>query len=187
MRVNFLTQRCTKIWARPVLVLAALTMLVGSAYAADEAKPKRKPKAEAAAPAAAALESAPSPLSAEQLALAERVYRGVMPCELGAQVEITAHASAPGYFDLRHGKHSYRVAPVPTSTGTLRMEDARGEIVWLQLLNKSMLMNRKLGQRVADECQSPAQVTAAQALKDNPPPNMFEQKPDTAPATAPKQ
>ena len=40
--------------------------------------------------------------------------------------------------------------------------------VWLQLANKSMLMNQKLGKRLADECMSPVQVVVAEALKKNP-------------------
>jgi hypothetical protein len=42
--------------------------------------------------------------------------------------------------------------PVPTNTGALRLEGKASGLVWLQLPTKSMLMNNKLGQRMADEC-----------------------------------
>jgi hypothetical protein len=37
-----------------------------------------------------------------------------------------------------------------------------------------MLMSQKLGQRLADECQSPQQVTYGEALKKNPLPSLLE-------------
>ena len=54
--------------------------------------------------------------------------------------------------------------------------------MWLQLGNKSMLMSQKLGQRLADECQSPDQVTFAEDLKKNPPENPVECAAGTRPA-----
>ena len=62
----------------------------------------------------------------------------------------------------------YRMFPVATSTGAIRLEDQKAGAVWLQLGNKSMLMNQKLGQRLADECMSPQQVAVAESLKLNP-------------------
>jgi hypothetical protein len=49
--------------------------------------------------------------------------------------------------------------------------------MWLQLGNKSMLMSQKLGQRLADECQSPQQITVADDLKRNPRPSILEPMP----------
>ena len=46
--------------------------------------------------------------------------------------------------------------------------------MWLQLGNKSMLMNQKQGLRLADECQAPQQVTVAEEMKKNPPKSLFE-------------
>jgi hypothetical protein len=37
-----------------------------------------------------------------------------------------------------------------------------------------MLMSQKLGQRLADECQSQAQLTYAETLKKNPLPSILE-------------
>lgn len=113
-------------------------------------------------------------LGAAELAIAERVHVGALPCELGHTVQLTADAERPGYFDLQMAKTRYRLVPVPTSTGAIRLEDAKAGAVWLQLANKSMLMNHKLGQRMADECKSPQQVAVAEQFKLQPPPSVLD-------------
>jgi hypothetical protein len=59
--------------------------------------------------------------------------------------------------------------PVTTSTGAIRLEDEKAGAVWLQLANKSMLMDQKNGRRLADECAHPDQVAVANDMKVNPP------------------
>lgn len=131
---------------------------------------------------AAGIAAAEAALTPAELAIAERVHVGTLPCELGASVSVTADPKSPGYFDVQAKTARYRMFPVATSTGAIRLEDQRAGAVWLQLGNKSMLMNQKLGQRLADECQSPAQVALAQSLRNNPAPNLLDAVP--APATA---
>jgi len=123
--------------------------------------------------AAAAL-SAPSP---DAQALAERVYVGEMACELGASVRVAADAQAPGSFHLEGKGFKYHMTPVATSTGAVRLEDQKAGAVWLQIGNKSMLMDQKRGQRLADECKSPEQVAVAEAMKKAPPQNLLETPP----------
>ena len=69
------------------------------------------------------------------------------------------------------------MSPVVTSTGAIRLEDQKGGAVWLQIGNKSMLMNQRLGQRLADECMSPQQMIVAEAIKKSPPVSVFEPLP----------
>jgi len=162
------------------------------------AKAAAKPKAQSASRTeikstatnvAAGIAAAEAALTPAELAIAERVHVGTLPCELGATVTLTPDPKSPGYFDVQTKTVRYRMFPVTTSTGAIRLEDQRNGAVWLQLGNKSMLMNQKLGQRLADECQSPAQVALAQSLKANPAPNLLEPLPaptSTAPVrTAP--
>lgn len=104
----------------------------------------------------------------DQLAIAERVHVGQMPCELGASVTVSADPKAPGYFHMQGKNFRYRMAPVVSATGTIRLEDPKAGAVWLQMASKSMLMNQKQGTRLADECVSPAQLALAQAAKDQP-------------------
>lgn len=128
---------------------------------------------------AAGIEAAEAALTPAELAIAARVQVGLMPCELGASVTLVQDAKVPGYFDM-HGKNfTFRMFPVVTSTGAIRLEDRKAGAVWLQLANKSMLMNQKLGIRMADECMSPAQMVVAEQMKVTPPPSLLD-----APSTA---
>ncbi|WP_092131727.1 hypothetical protein [Polaromonas sp. YR568] len=130
---------------------------------------------------AAGIEAAEAALSPAELAIAERVHVGNLPCELGASVNLTADAKNPGYFDIQGKNFKYRMFPVATTTGAVRLEDQKAGAVWLQLGNKSMLMNQKLGIRLADECVSPTQHAFAEAMKLNPPASVLD-KPAAAAA-----
>jgi len=113
-------------------------------------------------------------VSTEELAIAQRVHQGHLPCELGTSIRVEHDATQPGHFNV-HGKgFRYRMRPVPTSTGAIRLEDAKAGAVWLQLANKSMLMDQKKGRRVADECAHPEQLAYAERMKTNPPPKLFD-------------
>ena len=104
-------------------------------------------------------------LSDADLELAKRVFVGVIPCELGANVTITPSEKRPGFFQVQTKTAKFRMHPVESRTGAIRLEDPRAGAMWLQLGNKSMLMSQKLGQRLADECMAPDQVVMAAMLK----------------------
>jgi hypothetical protein len=113
-------------------------------------------------------------LTDADLQVAQRVYTGTIKCELGASVNLQADEKKPGFFILTHdGKH-YRMHPVESRTGAIRLEDPGAGAMWLQLGNKSMLMSQKLGQRLADDCQAAKQVEVAEDMKKNPPKSLFE-------------
>ena len=63
---------------------------------------------------------------------------------------------------------------MPTTTGVIRLEDAKAGAVWLQLANKSMLMDQKKGRRLADECAHPDQLAFAQDMIDHPPLSLID-------------
>jgi hypothetical protein len=123
---------------------------------------------------AAGIEAAEAALTPAELAIAERVHVGKLPCELGASVDLAADDKAPGYFNVSGKNFKYRMFPVATTTGAIRLEDHKAGAVWLQLANKSMLMNQKLGIRLADECMSPGQMVVAEAIKLNPPVSVLD-------------
>lgn len=127
---------------------------------AAKVKPQPEPKAEAA-PEAEDL----SPLSEEQLALAPQVHAGEANCEFKSKVHVTPHPDHPGRFRLQFGRMVYNMAPQPTTTGAVRLEDSKAGVVWLQIPAKSMLMNAKIGQRLVDGCQHAEQVAMAD-IKD---------------------
>ena len=116
----------------------------------------------------------PIPMEPDELAIAERVHVGRLPCELGASVRLEADATQPGYFHVLGKGFHYRMHPVSTTTGAIRLEDKKAGAVWLQLANKSMLMDQRKGRRLADECAHPEQMAFAENMKTNPPPVLFD-------------
>ena len=113
-------------------------------------------------------------LSEADLAVAQRVHTGKIQCELGADVTVTADDKKAGFFTVSTKGARYRMHPVESRTGAIRLEDPRAGAMWLQIANKSMLMNQKQGLRLADECQAPAQLAFAEEMKKNPPKSLFE-------------
>ena len=106
--------------------------------------------------------------------LAQEIHTGRMVCELGNFVTVTPDPHQPSRFIVQMKKQTYRMTPVQTTTGAVRLEDPQAGAMWLQLPHKSMLMNSKLGQRMADECQSDHQTTVADRMKRNPPPSLLD-------------
>lgn len=176
-----------------LLVAAAVALpFAASAQSSSTAKPAAKPAAKTtkAAPkkkapitrsAAKAVEEVtpiaddPSVVLTEaELAVAQKVFTGKIQCELGADVTVAADDKKPGFFTVSTKGARYRMHPVESRTGAIRLEDARAGAMWLQLGNKSMLMNQKQGVRLADECQSPAQLAFADEMKKNPPKALFD-------------
>ncbi|MDN8612513.1 hypothetical protein [Variovorax ginsengisoli] len=113
-------------------------------------------------------------LSEQDLKVAETILTGTIKCELGASVNIEADPKKPGFFTLTHAGVKYRLHPVSSRTGAVRLEDPVREAMWLQLGNKSMLMSQKQGLRLADECQAAKQLEVAEDMKKNPPKSLFE-------------
>lgn len=127
-----------------------------------------------ASPVAAAAESVVVPQVQTAAPEVGEVHTGRMVCELGNSVTITPDPQQPSRFIVQMKKNTFHMTPVETTTGAVRLEDAQAGAMWLQLPHKSMLMNSKLGQRMADECQSDHQVHVAQAMKLNPPPSLLD-------------
>lgn len=166
--------------AAPVFVLAQAPAKAAPAApkaAAKKAKasPSRVEARSTASQMASGISAAEAALSPEDVKLAERVQVGRIPCELGAFVHIEADPKSPGYFNLEIVKgRKFRMFPVLSRTGAIRLEDQGAGAVWLQLANKSMLMDQKAGKRLADECMTPDQTAVAEALKKNPAPSLLD-------------
>jgi hypothetical protein len=169
--------------ATPALALAqtAAPAKADKPAAKPAAKPAGKgklaPSAQKAVEEVTPIDDDPSiKLSEADVEVAKKVYVGDIPCELGATVKITP-MKREGMFMVTTKGHRFRMHPVESRTGAIRLEDPTRGAMWLQLGNKSMLMSQKLGQRLADECQSPEQLTYAEALKKNPLPSILESVP----------
>lgn len=160
-------------------LIASLLILVapGLALAQTAAQKSNRlaPSAQKAVEEMTPIEEDPQvQLTEADLAIAARVHTGNIPCELGATVIVTESRRHPGFFSVITRGHRFRMHPVESRTGAIRLEDPKRGALWLQLGNKSMLMSQKLGQRLADECMNPAQAAVAEALKKNPAPSLLD-------------
>lgn len=120
-----------------------------------------------AAAAGAAVAAQASPKAALP-AIAQQVYLGTMQCELGNRVTVAQDGADKDVYRVSSGHNNYQMRQVATTSGVVRLEDKSLGATWLQLGNKSMLMDQKRGERVADGCQNTQQVARDQELKRNP-------------------
>jgi hypothetical protein len=149
--------------AAALILCAALPVLAQTTPAKPAAKPAA---AKAVAPKAAPAKKTPPP-SAEpvltdadeaQLAASERAYLGDYACEFKQTVRIDKHPKVPGYITIDWQKMHLTMKPVLSSTGALRLEDVTGRTLMIQIANKSMLLDTKIGQRLLDDCIHPEQA-----------------------------
>jgi len=105
----------------------------GNAQAKANASAVIKPDAKADATAARGPNN-PSPAvvapvspeaSADDLAIAQQIHQGLLPCEMGTSIRVEADAAQPGYFHVQGKGFRYRMFPVRTNTGALRLEDKK--------------------------------------------------------------
>lgn len=168
----------------PALVSAQTAATKPTAKAAAKKNHKPTHAAQKAAEEATPIDDDPAvTLSPADLEVAKHVFVGDIPCELGAVVHITPH-KREGFFIVRAGIQRFRMHPVESLTGAIRLEDPVAGAMWLQLGNKSMLMSQKMGKRLADDCMNPAQAAVNEALKTNPMPSLLEPLPAAKPAAS---
>ena len=164
--------------AAALIVCAALPALaeVPAKPAAKPAATKPAAKSSKAAPAKKTPPPPPEPVLVDadeaQLAAAERAYLGDYACEFKQTVHIDKHPKVAGYIDVAWQKMLITMKPVLSSTGALRLEDVTGRTLMIQIANKSMLLDTKIGQRLLDDCIHPEQarlMEEARAAKINDP------------------
>jgi hypothetical protein len=128
----------------------ALCLSTSWALAAAPAKPVKK----AAVPVAMLAEASP-----EQIDAAGRTLTGAYECEFNQSIAVEPNAKAPGYIDVKFQKAVYTMKPIQSTTGALRLEEVKGgKRLWLQIANKSMLMDA--GHRIVDGCTHASQREA---------------------------
>ena len=89
------------------------------------------------------------------------VYTGEFACDTG-RASVQPHGDE---FAVKAGHHSYTMHRVPTSSGVVRLEAAGNTAYWLQMGNKSMLIDTKAGGRVADGCRNEQQRAREEEIK----------------------
>ena len=148
-------------------VFAVALALVGGLAMAADAPAKKNPRP--AKPAAAPREVKLPEATPDQEKAAELVYYGVYECEFNKNVNILASATHRFYFDVKHGKTTWLMKPVLSTTGAVRLEDVKGETLMVQIASKSMLLNVKTKHRIVDACISPRQRELLEAVQASKP------------------
>lgn len=144
-----------------------------SAKSAAKSTPKRpavsKKAAKPVAEAEAVEVAEPGEIEPERMAVVPMVLRGESSCEFGHKVQVVEHPSLPGRFLLEYRGIKHVLTPQPTTTGVVRLEDKRSGMIWLQVPVKSMLMDSRRGQRLADNCMHATQTAELTAAQQTPP------------------
>lgn len=158
----------------PLLLLSFAAPLLANAQT-PSAKPakavtkKVAAKKKPAKPAAPVEAPEPSEIEPERMAVVPMVLRGESSCEFGNKVQVVEHPSLPGRFLLEYRGIKHVLTPQPTTTGVVRLEDKRTGMIWLQVPIKSMLMDSRRGQRLADNCMHATQMAELSASEQRPP------------------
>lgn len=157
------------------LTALAASLMFATVATAQTSATKAPAKSSAKAAKAPAKKAAPvvaeAPLpnaGGEQLAAADMTHFGDYACDFDQTVHVLVAPKNAGYVDVKFKKQSWTMKPVLSSTGALRLEDVKGQMLMLQIANKSMLMDTKIGQRLVDGCVHEKQRLATAAAAGQP-------------------
>ncbi len=114
----------------------------------DAPAPVRREAVRTEAPAAAP--AAPKGFNPYRIAHAAGAYR----CELGRSVQVRTVSADLRTATLRWAGGDYTLRSVDARSGALRYEDADSGLVWIVLKDRSMLLDAKAGQRLANACRA---------------------------------
>ncbi len=109
----------------------------------------------------------------ETSAPAGEVWAGAYHCEHAEKVMLRP-AIADDQVELQWKGQRWNLRRIQSRSGAMRLEDGTARMVWIQLPNKSMLLDQRQGKRLLDECQHDVQVQTAAQMKNNPPPALFD-------------
>ncbi len=76
-----------------------------------------------------------------------------MTCEAGKRMAVFGDHNTDNMIELHRDGDAYQMQRVPTTTGAHRFEHFSSGLVWISIPAKAMLLDRKLGAPVANECR----------------------------------
>lgn len=79
-------------------------------------------------------------------------------CELGNKVTVYQNPDNDKEIALQWNKHMHHMTRVGTTTGANRFENLKKGLVWIGIPAKSILLDSKKGQQLANECKNPEQM-----------------------------
>lgn len=101
------------------------------------------------------------------------VWQGAYQCAHAEKVQLRPD-TVPEQVELQWKGQRWKLRRIDSLSGAMRLEDASARMVWIQLGNKSMLLDQQQGKRLLDECLHAVQVQTAAQMKTNPPPALFD-------------
>mgnify|MGYP006288174725 CR=1 FL=1 len=138
--------------------------------------PKVRPYASPAQPVRSSPLLPPAAVPAQPAAVQQavgEVWAGAYHCEHAEKVSLRP-GHGPEQVELQWKNQRWQMQRIDSRSGAMRLEDATARMVWIQLPNKSMLLDQRQGRRLLDECQHDVQVQTAAQMKTNPPPALFD-------------
>ena len=75
-------------------------------------------------------------------------------CELGQRLSVIGDVIRDNVIELGWHGQMYRMQRVGTSTGAHRFEDPVSGLIWISIPGKSMLLDGRRGEPVANECRA---------------------------------
>jgi hypothetical protein len=84
-------------------------------------------------------------------------------CELGNKITIYENDKDDKRIGLQWNKKVHELTRVSTTTGANRFEDKAAGLVWINIPAKSMLLDSKKGQQLANECRTNGQKNRSKA------------------------
>lgn len=158
--------RSTSALLTTLILSLPLSGVAQQAYPGNGAKAVPAKSAKASKKKAPVEPIEPEVIEEERLAVAPHVMVGDSHCEFGHRIRVEAHPKLAGRFLLEHRGAKHVLTPHPTTTGVVRLEARHAGLVWLQVPVKSMLLDAKKGQRVADNCMHAHQVAEVEANRE---------------------
>lgn len=162
---------------KPIALMLAAA-LGSAAVAQTVTPPKAAPRPAAKAPAKAPAKAVPKappevpPAAAdeEQKVAASMALVGDYACEFDQTVSVLPNPKHEAYLDMAHKTQRWLMKPVLSSTGALRLEDVKGRMLMIQIANKSMVMDARIGQRMVDGCMHEKQREFTRMMESQPAP-----------------
>jgi hypothetical protein len=148
----------------PILQIAFAAGVVLLSAAAQAASPADATTAGALPPAAVAGSNPAAPaepqglgistVTAKDMAAAGRMVlqAGTYRCELNRNVEIRQISADGQTMEISWAGKTHSLQAVNARSGALRFENAADGLTWLVIVGKSMLLDSRKGQQLANEC-----------------------------------
>jgi membrane-bound inhibitor of C-type lysozyme len=122
--------------------------------------PAAQPNIPAGTPQTQVIVQTPAPVPVQTTAVATSatptatmsIDTGLYRCELGVRVTVKKIAPDKSSMVLNWKNKDYTLSAVSSQSGALRFEDKASGLVWMAIVGKSQLLDSKIGQRLANEC-----------------------------------